>query len=243
MPVGKGGLGKRSRAQLRRAKKGSTLARVSKDVKNLKKFVMKTIENKQQNTNVLDADVLDIGYAARPYLALTQGVQDGDDRSDATQRNARIGNTITLMRSQLNLQLSKASSGSSEVRVRLIVVESVDGNQDIDFEDVLQAGQNAGTLVGTNSDTYTSLYTTKTDTNKRYKIHFDKVVTLNFYRNNHYYKKLVMRYGKSGRVIEFDGNNLEPTNHNLQILAISDQSTIGTAPKLSYSLRHSYKDA
>lgn len=238
MPAGK--LRRLYAPKSQRRRKQSSLR---KEVKTLKKFVMKTIENKQQNTNILDQNVLDIGYVSRPYLALSQGTQDGDDRSSATQRNARVGNTITLMRSQMKIQLKKASSGPSEVRVRLIVVESVDGNQDLNFEDILQAAQNAGTLVGTNSDAYTSLYTTKTDTNKRYKIHMDKVVTLNFYRNNFYYKNLNLRYGKTGQVIEYDGNNLEPVNHNLQILAISDTSTTGTCPKISYSLRHTYKDA
>ncbi len=241
MPLGKGKsrLDRLHRNRLR--KKG--LASVKKEVKSLKKFVMKTIENKQQNTNAVDQNVLDIGYASRPYIALQQGTQDGDDRSSATQRNARVGNTITLMRSQLKFQLGMQTAGPSEVRVRLLVVESVDGNQELNFEDILQAGQNSGTLVGTSSDAYTSLYTTKTDTNKRYKIHIDKVVTLNFYRNQNYYKSLSIRYGKTGRVIEFDGNNLEPVNHNLQILAISDTSSVSTCPKISYSLRHTYKDA
>ena len=226
-----------------RRKKGKGLAAVKKDVKTLKNFVMKTIENKQQNYTITDSNVLDIGFVSRPYLALTQGVQDGDDRNDAAQRNSRIGNTITLLRSQMKFQLKKATSGASEVRVRLMVVESVDGNQNLDFEDILQVGQNSGTLVGTDSGAYTSLYTTKTDTNKRYKIHMDKVVRLNFYKNNFYYCNLNLRYGKTGKVIEYDGNNLEPTNHNLQVLAISDTSTIGTCPTITYSLRHTYKDA
>lgn len=241
MPLGKGKsrLDRFHRSRLR--KKG--LASVKKEVKSLKKFVMKTIENKQQNTHIVESNVLDIGFASRPYIALQQGTQDGDDRSSATQRNARIGNTITLLRSRINFQLGMQTAGPSEVRVRLMVVESVDGNQDLNFEDILQAGQNAGTLVGTNSATYTSQYTTKTDTNKRYKIHMDKVVTLNFYRNQNYYKVLNLRYGKTGRVIEYDGNDLEPVNHNLQILAISDTSSVASCPKISYSLRHTYKDA
>ena len=242
MPLGKGN-SRLDRFHRNRLRKKKGLASVKKEVKSLKKFVMKTIENKQQNTNVVDSNVLDIGFASRPYIALQQGTQDGDDRSSATQRNARVGNTITLMRSQLKFQLGMQTAGPSEVRVRLLVVESVDGNQELNFEDILQAGQNSGTLVGTSSDAYTSLYTTKTDTNKRYKIHIDKVVTLNFYRNQNYYKSLSIRYGKTGRVIEFDGNNLELVNHNLQILAISDTSSVSTCPKISYSLRHTYKDA
>lgn len=223
-------------------RKGKRKSSLRTEVKNLKKFVMKTIENKQQNYST-SGSVLDIGYASRPSLAITQGAQDGDERAAAPNNEARIGNSVTLMRTQLKIQLRKATSGYTESRVRLMVVESVDGNQQLDFEDLLQVGQHAGTLVGTDDETYTSNYTTKTDTNKRYKIHFDKVVTLNFYKSNYYYKSLLLKYGKTGKVIEYDGNDPVPTNHNLQILAISDQTAINTAPTISYSLRHSYKDA
>lgn len=242
MPIGRGGFDPKRKYNIPKAFRRKGLASVKKEVKNLKKFVMKTIENKQQNFST-DSIVLDIGYASRPSLAITQGTQDGDERAAAPNNEARVGNTVTLMRSQLKLQLQKGASGASEVRVRLMVVESVDGNQQLDFEDILQVGQHLGTLVGTNPNAYTSNYTTKTDTNKRYKIHMDKVVTLNFYKNHFYFKNLVMKYGKTGKVIEYDGNDPVPTNHNLQILAISDQSTVGTAPLISYSLRHTYKDA
>ena len=234
-------LSRRNAKKFRSAIRSSGLLKIKKEVKTLKKFVMKTIENKQQNFSVSDAPVLDIGYWSAPTLAMRQGPEDGDERNQQPQ--SRIGNSVTLMRTQLKLSLKKASSGASEVRVRLMVVESVDGNQALSFEDILQVGQNLGTLVGTNSNAYTSNYTTKTDTNKRYKIHMDKIVTLNFYRNNFYFKNLNLGYGKTGKVIEYDGNSTSPVNHNLQILAISDQSTVGTGPQISFSLRHTYKDA
>jgi hypothetical protein len=235
---GKGGIGPAGRRQLRRAKKGSMLAAVRKDVKNLKKMVNKTIENKQQTYNSATNYVMDIGLAQRPTLLLTQGAADGDARPSA----ARIGNSVTLMRTKLNLQLRQSTSGLTNTRVRLVVCESVDGKQDIDWEDILQVGA-GGTLVGTNDLAYTSCYTTKTQTNKRYKIHYDKVINLSHYAKSFFQKNLVLRYGKTGKVINYDGNNSTPTDYSLQILAIGDQTSVGVAPILSYSLRSTYKDA
>ena len=238
MPIGKGGIGPAGRRQLRRAKKGSMLAAVRKDVKNLKKMVNKTIENKQQTYNSgSPIYVMDIGVAQRPTLNLTQGTADGSGRPSA----ARIGNSVTLMRTQLKLQLRMSTSGLVNTRVRLLVVESVNGKEDIGLEDVLEAS--AGALVGTDDNAYTSCYSTKTDTNKRYKIHYDKVVNLSHYAKQFFFKNLTLRYGKSGRVINYDGNNQTPTDYSLQILAIGDQTTVGHAPILSYSMRSTYKDA
>ena len=113
MPIGRGGLSKnakRRRSQMRFLK-SKGLASVKKEVKNLKKFVMKTIENKQQNFSVDDQSVLDIGYASRPSLAITQGTQDGDERAAAPNNEARVGNSVTLMRTQLNLSLQQKTAG------------------------------------------------------------------------------------------------------------------------------------
>lgn len=219
---------------MRRRKKSS----LRSEVKDLKKFVMKTIENKQQTYNSATSYVMDIGIAQRPTLLLTQGSADGDARPSAS----RIGNSVTLMRTQLKLQLRQSTSGLINTRVRLLVVESVDGKQDLDFEDILQKGA-GGTLVGTDDNAYTSCYTTKTGTNKRYKIYYDKVVNLSHYGKSFFFKNLVIKYGKSGRVINYDGNNSTPTDYSLQILAIGDQSSVGVAPILSYSMRSTYKDA
>jgi len=236
MAIGKGGLGPASRAALRRARKGSKLNRLVGDVKNLKKMVNKTIENKQQTYNASSIDIMDFPLAQRPTLLLTQGTADGDARPST----ARIGNAVTLMRTQLNLSV-KIKSGVTNCRCRLIVVESVEGNQSLDMDDILQAG--GGAIDGLNDTTYTSCYTTKTSTNKRYKIHYDKVVNLSTYDRAFFIKKLVLRYGKTGRVINYDGNNSTPTDYSLQILAIGDQSLVAAAPSLAYSMRSTYKDA
>jgi len=215
---------------------GGGLSKVKKDVRNLKAMVNKTIENKQQTVNSEINAVRDFPMARHPTLLLTQGAADGDDRPSA----ARIGNSVTLMRTQLNLSL-KISTGVTNCRCRLIVVESVNGNEQLDMDDVLQAG--GGAISGTDDTTYISQYTTKTGTNKRYKLHYDKVVNLSTYDRAFFIKKLNIRYGKSGRVINYDGNSSAPTDYNLQIFAIADQTLLAAAPNLAYSMRSVYKDA
>jgi hypothetical protein len=215
-----------------------SLGKIKRDVKDLKKMVNKTIENKQQTYNSgTSIPVMDIGMFQRPTLNLTQGTADGDARPSA----ARVGNSVTLLRTQLKMQLRMSTSGLINTRVRLLVVESVNGNEALDLDDILQAG--GGTLVGTDDNAYTSCYTTKTATNKRYKLHYDKVINLSHYGKQFFFKTLNLRYGRTGKVINYDGNNQTPTDYNLQILAIGDQSSVGVAPHFSYSIRSTYKDA
>lgn len=152
------------------------LTKVKKDLSVLKKFVMKTIENKQSlYNNGAAGNVIDAaGFAARPQtLLLTQGAADGSNRPNA----ARIGNSITLLRESINMALFADESATNPSVVRIMVVSSVDGNENIDIDDVLQYAQENGT-DGFDLAMYTSHYTTKTGTNKRYRIHFDKQYTV-----------------------------------------------------------------
>ena len=226
----------RRKKKLKIVKSFTTVKAIKKEVASLKKMVNKTIENKQQTYNSTLSNIMDFPLAQRPTLLLSQGVADGDDRPSAS----RIGNSVTLMRTQLNLSV-KLPTGVTNARCRVIVVESVNGKEDIDMDDVLQAG--GGAIAGTDDNAYTSCYTTKTDTNKRYKIHFDKVINLSTYDRAFYTKKLVLRYGKTGRVINYNGNNNNPTDYSLQILAVGDQTLVAASPKLAYSMRSTYKDA
>lgn len=234
----------------RRSRKGSSLSSVKKEVKSLKKFVMKTIENKQMNYSSSESGgalvdgiaILSTGIVQRPTLNLTQGVADGDDRPSA----ARIGNSVTLLRESINMMLTQQKDVTHYSKVRLLVVESVDGNQYLDFDDVLQFCQEYG-IDGTNDGVFTSHYCTKTDTNKRYKVHFDKQYVLGvedagMSKPAFMNIKCNVKYGKTGKVVEYNGNASTPTNHNLQIFAVSDR--IGTVqPLLSYNIRSTYKDA
>ena len=181
MAIGKGGLGRTSRRAMRRARKGSVLATLSKDFKNLKKFVGKTIENKQQvYANTVSGGVLQAGTAIvktgiveRPSLSLTQGTADGVDRPSA----ARIGDSVTLLSQRLNMMLTHPKNVLYYSKVRLIVASSVDGSQELTLDDILQFAQEYG-IDGTNDGIYTSHYVSKAEKNKRYKIHFDRQYVL-----------------------------------------------------------------
>ncbi len=55
----------------------------------------------------------------------------------------------------------------------------------------------------------------------------------------------VIRYregGSPGKVVNFDDNAVEATNHKLQLFCISDSASLGH-PSASYNMRSTYKDA
>ena len=99
-------------------------------------------------------------------------------------------------------------------RMRVLVVEALDGNQPILVTDVLQYSNYAthGELI------FCSPYTTRTSTNRRYKVCMDKTFELN-YRAHGATKviKYVSKY-KGGKLVEFDDNlSAVPTNHQMSI--------------------------
>ena len=153
------------------------------------------------------------------------------------------------MSQRLNMMITQQHDVLYASKVRLIVAESVDGNQDLNLDDILQFAQAYG-VDGTNDGIYTSHYCTKTNVNKRYKIHFDKqyvvgVKEAGTCRPSIMNIKCNIKYGKSGKVIDYDGdtgNNSKPTNHNLQLFAVSNREA-GLEPLFSYELRSTYKDA
>ena len=212
-------------------------------IRSLENFVYKTIENKQQNFHQAELDVLDVGRYSRPSLKLVVGSEDGDDRPDA----ARIGNSVTLMRERYNFEL-RTTAGSNQT-MRLIVVESKDGSEDLIFDDILQFWKRqAGTADGTMRQTYTSHYTTKSAENKRYKIHFDKTYTFNPTGKGQVFRpKVDIKHGTKknpGKVVEYSSAIDDvPVNHKITIMAVSDQLSGGNVPKMSYSSRLTYKDA
>jgi len=212
-------------------------AKQNKRIKSLEKFVYSTIENKQVNFKQVPIFVSTSGYDANangelidPFL--TQGVQDGSLTSSSA---ARIGNSITLMSTTIKFNFDVATSGESYNKFRLLVLTSKDGAQSLSLADVLEdPGYN---------QVFSSHYTTKTSTNKRYnKPHLDRVFEVN--RNHNASKQITVKikYGKNGKVINFDGNSAAPTDYKLSILAISD-STVAAHPTMEYTLRHTYKDA
>lgn len=224
---------KKSRAVARKRVDKAQNARI----KNLESFVYKTVENKQINNYVAPYAVSTAGASWGEFLSLNVGPNDGNVKGDP----ARIGNSITLMRQQFNFGLT-ASSTDTYNRFRLIIVEGLE-NQNISLSDILTYDNYGlyGDLV------FTSPYTTKTATSKRYKIHMDKVMELNANaRGATRDFKHVIKYkegGTPGKVVNFSGAvDSVPTNHNLRILAISDSISV-SHPTICWNVRSTYKDA
>lgn len=225
-------------AKKAKAKKRSTDAKQNSRIKKLESLVLKTIENKQvnyfSNSNSISSSGLEVGS----FLSTSTGAEDGTNLGDP----ARIGNSITLMNQRFNMNIT-ASATDTYNQIRVLLVESLDGNAPIALNDVLQYG--SYTLYG--SLVFASPYTTKTNTNRRYKVHYDKSFVLSgLPTKGGVPPAKVIKHNikyKNGKVIEYEGaGNVNPTNHRITMLLISD-SVSASHPQLDYSTRSTYKDA
>lgn len=179
------------------------------------------------------------GYTALAFARdLAAGV-DGDNR---------IGNKITLMSQTWRGTIRAPASGlttEQQNQVRLLLVENVGftGTTDIDLEDVLQFGNFAqyGALV------FNSPYRTNaTDSTKRYRVHMDRVITLNQTDKGYYHFKKRIAWGNKkmrGKVLTFNSPlDSFPNNHRMVLFAISDSGT-ANHPDISWNCRSIYKDS
>lgn len=217
----------------RKAKK-SVDARQTQRLKNLESFVYKTIENKQINYEVTNQNITSSGYNNYGFLKLATGAEDGADYGDP----ARIGNSITLMRQSFNMNISLRDPADNFNQVRVIIAEALEGTQLLSIENVLLYSDYS---VNGNS-IFSSPYTTKTGTNQRYKIHFDKHIVLNPYQKTACNVKHTVKF-KGGKVVDFDGPTEQfPTNHRMNIWVLGDSTAI-QHPRLDLAVRSTYKDA
>lgn len=202
-------------------------------IKKLESFVYKTIENKQVNFTQ-SLNISSAGTYSYPFIQLTQGTGDGNAMPSAS----RIGNSITLMSQRFDANLIGETAQWNQIRV--LLVESVDGATALQLSDVLEYSNYAlnGDLV------FVSPYTTKTSTNKRYKVHMDRLVELHGTGDAgkataQLHK--VIRW-KNGKVLKFDDNNAGVTNHLMHLFCISDSASV-SHPTIKYNVRSTYKDA
>ena len=219
-------------------KRRSTDAKQNKRIKSLENMVYKTIENKQINYNN-NLNITSSGVNDNAFLQVRVGPDDGVVQGDT----ARIGNSITLYRQQYRfnfLGLNPDMAGDRWNQMRVIIAEPLDGNQPLVLSDLLQYSNYGvyGALV------FASPYTTKTNTNRRYKIHMDKSFELNATAKG---ATRVIKHDvkwKKGKLVEFAGPGTEqvPTNHNMTIVFISDSGS-ALHPSCAYSVRSTYKDA
>ena len=225
-------------------KKSSKDSKQDKRIKELEKMVYKTLENKQINSGAgsavpdLPRNLTTLGDNRGQFFSVSVGAQDGNVPGDP----ARIGNTVTLMEQLVNMTFVQSATDSYN-RVRCIIVESVDGNQPSALSDVLQYSNYAiyGNMV------FSSPYTTKSSTNKRYKIHMDSNFELNKNATTAvklFNKRIKFREnGSAGKLLEFDGpSDQYSNNHRLTIMCISDSAST-PHPQWSYNVRSTYKDA
>lgn len=213
-------------------------AKQDKRIKSLENFVFKTLENKQVNYTDVGRSISNGSYATGGFLSTSVGAEDGVQLGDPS----RIGNSITLMNQKFNFNFV-GSSVDVWNQMRLLIVESLDGNQALGIGDVLQFGSYAlyGDLV------FASPYTTKTQTNRKYKIHMDKTFTLSGLATKGGVPpakiiKHTIRW-KQGKVLEYSGPGaVSPNNHRVSLIVISDSAS-GPHPTMSYAARATYKDA
>ncbi len=223
----------------RKFRKKRTDAKQNKRIKSLENMVYKTIENKQVNYNnnllITSTPIVD-----NQFLQVRVGPDDGTTRGDT----ARIGNSITLYRQQYRFSFNGLNPDTvlndRWNQVRCIIAEPLDGNQPLVLSDLLQYSNYGvyGALV------FASPYTTKTNTNRRYKIYMDKAFELNATAKG---GTRIIKHDvkwKNGKVVEFTGPGTEqiPTNHNMTVVFISDSGS-ALHPAVSFSVRSTYKDA
>lgn len=222
-----------SKIKSRKPKK-STATKALAVAKVNRKILMKVFENKQVNALRPPIFVTSAGYNAQVVgdtiqPTMRQGPEDG---SQTVGSSSRIGNTITLMRTAIHFNFDVAATSETYNKFRVVVVESADGNQAISATDIFENP----------TSPMISQYTTKTNTNKRYKILYDRKFTVNRNFNGAKFMKLIKRYGKTGRNVDYADSVETPTNYNINILCFSD-STVAPHPTMAYTLRHTYKDA
>lgn len=214
-----------------------SVAKNAKAIKEVKSFINKTIENKQidywQSLSVSTG-----GTATYPFLKTSQGDTDGGTTSAA----ARTGNKVTLMSQifDMNIKPSEGVSPDAYNQIRIIAVESVDGSSTLALSDILTYHSYAvsGDLV------FCSPYKTTAENNKRYNLVYDNVVEVSAVGGSSKATR-TLRFGKrwkNGKVINFDDNLDDPTNHKMHLFMISDSSA-GPHPVVDYNCRSKFKDA
>lgn len=226
-----------AKAKKKNFRKKSVDKKQTKRIKELEKFVYKTMENKQVNKQ---SGNINIGWnwnAQSAFLSVDVGAEDGAMQGDP----ARIGNSITLLNQKFNFNFKFRQGHDEFNQMRLIIAEALEGSTTLSIANVLAYSNYSiyGDMV------FNSPYTTKTQTNQRYKIHMDKTFTLTdvnpckVISHNIKYRE----GGSPGKVVTFDGSgNPTPTNHRLIAFCISDSGAV-QHPRMDYSVRSTYKDA
>lgn len=208
-------------------------------LKNVETFIKKTIENKQVNYSITATSMPSSGFETKNFTQVASGAEDGGNLGDA----ARIGDRITLMNQKWGFNF-QGSATDTYNQIRVILVESLDGATILGLSDVLE--YSSYSVFGDN--VFSSPYKTKASSNKRYKVHMDKCFCISGMATKGGVPpvkviKKNLKFGKTGRVLEYDGpGNGNPINHKMNLLVITD-SVSSAHPTMSYNVRSTYRDA
>lgn len=225
-----------------RRKKQSVANKALAIAKKNRASINKTIEKKHLNYSLVGQSINSAGYAAGSFLPMAAGVGDDGQLTNAQ----RIGNSINLLRQRVGMNFIVSGTDTFN-QMRVLVVESLEGNQSLALSDVLEYSSYAthGDLV------FVSPWKTNPNDNKKYKVHLDKTFELSAITNqgsSGYGTKQIdytITYKNGGKQILYPtatSTSDAPSNHRISVLCISDSASV-THPSLSYFIRSTYLDA
>lgn len=209
----------------------------------INQFLKNTIETKitdfRHNASGVPVDVSVTPYRALAFYRNANGQGTGDDD--------RIGNKVTLLSQTFNIELlcPAAGQGTEDYnKVRLLIVENTDFDDayDLELTDVLEYGD----WTSNARHVFISPYKKKAPNNRQYKVHMDKVFTLNLSEKALHQVKFKIDYRtkkKEGKVLKFNtALDTIPANHRMVMFAISDSAS-ANHPQIGWICRNKYKDA
>ncbi len=217
----------------RKFRKRRPSVKIASRVKTLEKKFAKAVEMKNIRSLTQEQLVSTSPGGLSGFMSISLGDANG----------FRTGNKATLMSTQYRLMLRQNEGASADAYnvCRVLIVESKDGSQSLTWGDVLYRTPAA------NVNIYTALnspYQTDIELNKHYKVVYDSG-PINMAFNAAKQTKAInitRRYGKSGKLLNFDPNGNTPNNFKQTVLWMSD-SAATPHPVIAVDVNNRYLDA
>jgi hypothetical protein len=200
-------------------------AKQNSRLKKLEKIVLHAPEKKSRDINAFGVGISSSGYSNQPMVQLESG----------NGRNARVGDKVTLMSSNVSMTLASQDTTNS---IRIIFIANPSTTA-LAMTDVLEYGN-----YTTHGDAvFSSPYRRRAPTAENtYKILFDKVYHFKDNQRLITDKYTLRGVPKGGKQLNFNSDgSVMPENYNVQLLAISD-STASPHPAISYTVRSKFID-
>lgn len=182
-------------------------------------------------------------YSTAPLTAATNFHNSGFFTGDVgAEGDERIGRQVNMLSQSFtyNFRIPDGSS-SPQATIRLVAVEALDGNEELQATDVLEF---AG--VSDRLSIVSPYKSNKVVANKGYKVLYDKVLDLNKNSSQSATGHINVQYGSKlsrGKIVDFSGFPLSTTamNHRLNVFAIADMDGSGQVD-MTYACRTRYQD-